>query len=68
MGAIARVGVFVKCGRGKAQEFFFETDPHPMQALRKRRARYKRRQEKFPTQKFRVAVRKAASEGFRPLI
>jgi hypothetical protein len=29
MGAIARVGVFVKCGRGKAQEFFFETDPYP---------------------------------------
>jgi hypothetical protein len=30
MGAIARVGVFVKCGRGKAQEFFFETDPLPV--------------------------------------
>jgi hypothetical protein len=29
MGAIARVGVFVKCGRGKAQGFFFETDPYP---------------------------------------
>jgi hypothetical protein len=61
------IGRIVICGRGKAQEFFFETDPdpYPYTAPQAKAGFVNKKARKFPTQKFRIAVRKAVSKVLR---